>query len=135
MTWSVESLSAQVSPAGRVVLLGVEEAGGVQLTAHERGRALIARGLLSALRPRVTVQPASCSRQHSANKPCSQNSQGGPGQTHHGHVHLSYEAFLSPSLGLGLFAAMDRPQARCHPPGHPDFLRHSHCMKSGKKKD
>lgn len=64
MMWSVESLSAQVSPAGRVVLLGVEEAGGVQLTAHERGRALIARGLLPALRPRVTVQPTSCSTQH-----------------------------------------------------------------------
>lgn len=77
----VESLSVQVSPAGWVVLLGVEEAGGVQLTAHERGGALIACDLLSALRPRVTVQPASCSKttlskQAWSVSSSSQNSQG-----------------------------------------------------------
>ncbi len=68
--WFLEiSLWEQDSPASRVLLLRVEEAGGVQLTAHQRGRTLIADDLRPALRPRVTVQPASCSTQLSSNKP------------------------------------------------------------------
>lgn len=59
------SLWEQDSPASRVLLLRVEEAGGVQLTAHHCGRTLIA----GDLRPRVTVQPASCSTQLSSNTP------------------------------------------------------------------
>lgn len=53
--------TCNLSPAGWVILLWVEEAGGVQFTAHERGGGLVTRNLGPAFGSRVTVQPASCS--------------------------------------------------------------------------
>lgn len=67
-----------LSPAGWVVLLRVEEAGGVQFTAHEGGGGLITCNLRPAFGPGVTIQPASCSTNTHINTTQSAEGRGTP---------------------------------------------------------
>lgn len=121
-----KSPSVSDSPACRVVLFWVKETGGVQLTAHQSRGALITSSVRFALGPRVTIQPASCSKHtfciniHLYLFCCLTDR-----ETHRGHVCLSYEASLSLCLCLCLSAAMGPPHALCHCPGHLDFQQHS----------